>query len=308
MKTEVLIVGGGPAGMSAALWCADLGLDAILLEKGNTLGGQLNRIFNPIENYLGLKCANGAEMLALFERALADRKFDRIRGAEAVSLDPETKTVSLVDGRRFSGDAIIIATGVRRRKLNIPGENEFQGKGILESGSGERQTVTGKRVLIVGGGDAAVENALILAEHANRVFLVHRRSETTTRPDFLEAMDKKPKIEKLLGYVIESINGDESVQSVTIKNAPQAEARDIAVDHVLIRIGVEPNTDFLAGAISLDPRGYIIVDSNAQTNVAGIFAAGDVAYPISPTIATAAGTAATAIKAALALLKTHKSV
>lgn len=294
--------------MSAALWCAELGLDAILLEKGESLGGQLNWIHNPIENYPGVKCANGAEMLSLFELSLANREFERFFDAEAVSLDSETKTVSLADGRQFSGDAIIIATGVRRRRLNVPGESELRGKGILVSGSGEREVVTDKRILIVGGGDAAAENALILSEHAERVFLVHRRPEMTARPEFLEAIDNKSNIEKLFGYLVERINGVKHVESVTIKSASRAEARDIAVEHVLTRIGVQPNTEFLIDALDIDDNGYILVDHLGQTSIPGIFAAGDAANPISPTIPTATGTAATAVKAAFALLKPHKSV
>ncbi len=294
--------------MSAALWCADLGMNSILLELGKSLGGQLNWIHNPIENYLGVKCASGAEMLALFERSLAGRKFECVLNAEVESLDAASKTVTLADGRRFSADAIIIATGVRRRKLNVRGEEEFQGKGILASGSGERETVKGKRVLIVGGGDAAAENALILSEHAERVFLVHRRPEMTARAEFLETIDNKPNVEKMLGCIVESINGGESVESVTINDTSQTEIRNIPVEHVLIRIGVQPNTEFLDNALDIDNNGYILVNHLGQTNIPTIFATGDAANPSSPTIPTATGTAATACKAAFALLNPNKSV
>ncbi len=307
IDADIIIIGGGPAGMSAALWCSELGMSSILIEKERHFGGQLNRIYNPIENYLGVKCANGAEMLEQFEQSITSRNFERITGIEVTGLDAKEKTVELADGRKLSSRAIILATGVRRRRLNIPGEVEFLDKGILESGSRERESVAGKRVVIIGGGDAAAENALILAEFADRIYIVHRRQKLSARSEFTKQIEAEPKIELIANAVAEEISGHESVKFVTIKNA-DGSGQKIETDYVLIRVGIEPNTELVRGQADLDERDYVIVDDICRTSVELFYAIGDVANPTSPTIATATGMGATAVKSAFALLKAAKSV
>ena len=305
-KFDVIIVGGGPAGMSASLWCAELGLSSLAIEREDRFGGQLSHIFNPVDNYLGLSASNGDSIREEFERSLIGRKFTRMVGVEVTDLDPERMAVTVADGNEYSACALILSTGVRRRRLNVPGETEFEGKGILSSGSRDPASVAGQRVVVVGGGDAAAENALILAQYARRVTLVHRRGKLTARSEFLKRLDLVQNIDLSFDSVVENIRGTDRLAAVEIRNVATGEIRTMETDFLVVRIGVQPNSELVKGKIELDGRGYALVDSQCRTKVPGIYAIGDVANPASPTIATAAGMGATAAKSAYALLSTSK--
>ncbi|MFM9902960.1 MAG: NAD(P)/FAD-dependent oxidoreductase [Pyrinomonadaceae bacterium] len=293
---DVMVIGGGPGGLSAALWCAELGLDVILLEKETNLGGQLLRVYGEIKNYLGAEAASGVELRDVFLRQIKAKDVVLRTGVEIAAIRLAEKKIILAGGEAITGKAIIIATGVRRRKLDIPGEDEFCGRGILESGVKARKDVAGKRVLIVGGGDAALENALILADEAEKIYVVHRRSNFTAREEFLDGMRNNKKIEPILNSRVTGIFGNEAVEAAEIEDIGSGSTRRIDIDAVLIRIGVQPNTELFRGQVDLDDAGYICIDSNCSTSVEGVFAIGDVASPFSPTIATAAGQGATAAK------------
>ena len=303
--TDVIIIGGGPAGLSAALWCDDLGLNSVLLEQENSLGGQLLRIYNPIDNYLGLSAPNGAEMLLQFERSLGSRNFVRRIGIKAASVDIHKMEVHL-DGpvqESLRCRAIILATGVRRRMLNIPGELHFRGKGIVESGARDKRLLTGKRVLIVGGADAAFENALLVSEFAASVSIAFRRARPSARAAFQDAVARRGNVTLLPETIVTRIAGDSFVQNVELKDS-SGQVRDEPVDAVLIRVGVEPNSELVNQFLDVDGCGYITVDQAGRTSRANIYAVGDVANKSSPTLSTAAGTAATAVKAIFELIKT----
>lgn len=312
MKTSinsgaVAIIGGGPAGMSAALWCDELGLSSVLIEEEGDLGGQLRSIYNPIENYPGLTAQNGTEMLSRFEKSLGSRNFVRRTGIKATSIDVDAMEVRLADGESLACSAIILATGVRRRLLDIPGEIDLRGKGILESGSRDRHQVSGKRVIIVGGGDAAFENALILSEFAQLVSVAFRSNEPRARREFVDTVKSRENIELLPGTVVTRITGESWVKEVELKNL-DGQNRSEPVDAVLIRIGFEPNSDMVRGVVELDELGFIKVDQTGRTNVPGIYAVGDVANNYSPTLSTAAGSSATAAKSILHIINNSKEV
>lgn len=293
---DVVIAGGGPAGLSALQWCAELGLKAILIEKEPELGGQLLYTYNPITNYLGWQCANGRELRGAFLKSLHDTSGRRVCDANIVDADLPKRTFVLADGAIHSGGSIIIATGVRRRKLGIPGEREFRGRGILDSGAKQRNEIADKQVVIVGGGDAALENAIILAKRAERVMVVHRRAMFTARSEFLEPASSHPKIEFVTDARMTSINGDEKVKNVGLVRLRTGEQLTLKADAVLIRIGVEPNSDLFRDQIDLDPEGYVVIDRNCATSLPNVFAVGDVANPTTPTIAAAVGQACIAVK------------
>lgn len=295
LKTEVLIVGGGPAGMSAALWCAELGLKATLIEKRPHLGGQLHWIHNPIENYPGLAAANGAEILNRFDSSLKGLDLAQVAACGIVELDLDRMEAVDANGTEISAGAIVLATGIRRRKLGVPGEDAFVGKGIIESGSKDRRLAKGRRVAVVGGGDAAAENALMLAEFAERVFLVHRRSALSARDRFSEELARNHRIELLMNRNVIEIGGDDSLEWIELNVVGSASNR-IAVNGLIVRIGVEPNSELVTGQLDLDADGYVVVDSQCRTSAKNVFAIGDVANPVAPTIASATGMAATAIK------------
>lgn len=293
---DVIIIGGGPAGISAALWCDELGLSAILLESKTELGGQLLRTYNAIENHLGSKAKNGVELRDIFVEQLRSRKFTLRLNANIVNIDLDKKTILLDSHEILTGKSLIIATGVRRRKLGIKGEDHFKGKGIIQSGKRDKNLVKGKRVLIVGGGDAALENCTILSDQASKIYLAHRRNKFRARIEFIEAAIQNPKVEILRDTVLKEISGDAKIKNVRIEDLNENKIYSLPIDIVLFRIGVEPNTNFLNNFIELDKKGYIKINNNCETNHERVFAIGDVANPVSPTISSSVGMGATAIK------------
>lgn len=302
-KFDVIVIGGGAAGLSAALWCDELGLETLLLEEKNELGGQLLRTFNPIENHLGTHAENGRELRDIFISQIKNRNFSIKLSSSAAEINLQNKTILLESGEKLSAEAIIIATGVRRRKLNVEGETEFQKKGIIESGKRDQNLVKNKFAAVIGGGDAAFENTLILAETAAKVTLVHRSGDFRARSEFVEQAQSNPKVEILTNSIVKKIIGNEQVEALEIQNLQTSEMRTLAVGAVLIRIGVEPNTEIFRGKAALDKDGYIKINQNCQTNLPNIFAVGDVANPLSPTVSSAVGTGATAAKIIKTLLK-----
>ena len=301
IQKDVAIIGAGPAGLSALLWCADLGLDAAIVEQRPEPGGQLLAIHSPITNCLGLETQNGREMRDLFVKHAGSLLTPQFIGTAADSIDVHSKEIQLSDGRTIRSAAIILAAGVRRRRLGTEGETEFQGKGILESGAKEKELVKGKRVVIVGGGDAALENAVILGDVADQVTVIHRRGSFRARQEFIDAAESRPNISFLMNAKVSKISGSNAVEYVEVI---AADGRTISIhtDAVLIRIGVEPNSDLVRSSLRVDAGGYVMVDSQCRTSVPGIFAIGDVAEPDSPTISTAVGMGATAAKSIFSLL------
>jgi len=300
---DVIIIGGGAAGMSAAMWCDELGLSALLLERSDELGGQLLWVYNPIENHLGIKAENGRRLRDVFLNQIENRKFYLKTKAKISEIDLENKKVFLENGEFFSAETFIIATGVRRRKLGIEGEEKFQDKGILHSGKRDKDFVKNKKVVIIGGGDAAIENALILSETASEIIVIHRRKEFRARQEFLEKAEKTSTISLLPETIPTKISGGTTVEKIEIKNVRTEELSTLSTDAILFRIGVVPNTEIFSEKLFLDKNGYIKINAEGETNVERIYAIGDVSNPVSPTVSTAVGTGASAAKIIFAKLK-----
>ncbi len=301
---DVLIIGAGPAGLSAARWCDELGLDTLILERSEEVGGQLLSVHNPIENYLGVRAENGLALRDLFVEQTKDCEFDLWTNVGISSVDLKAKRVALKSGEELQAIAIIIATGLRRRTLGIPGETEFAGRGIIETGARDRDQLAGKDVCVIGGGDAAAENALLLAEVCPTVTLVNRSRKLRARREFAEQLHTHHCITVFPESRVRRIIGNERVEAVEIERGGAIKPFQMAVQGVLIRIGWEPNTDFVRGQLELDQSGYVIVSSQQETSVANVFAIGDVANPLAPTTAGAVGAGATAAKVIAARLKT----
>jgi len=295
----VIILGGGPAGLSAALWCSELGLTSVILEKQARLGGQLHWIHVPIKNYPGIELANGAEYLERLTTQLHSRKFEAKASIEIDRVDVNQKRVLLRSGEVFAGRAMIVATGVRRRKLGVEGEDKFIGRGILETGQTDRDKLKNKNLLIVGGGDAAFENASALSAYAHKTYLLHHRASFSARPAFVERVIKDPGIEIITNSAVTSISGGDRIESVEYVNNETGDLKFLSIDALLVRIGVLPNTELFRDELDLDEKSYLRIDHTGKTSVDDVFAIGDVANPISPTISTAIGTAATAVKTIL---------
>jgi thioredoxin reductase (NADPH) len=299
---DVLIIGAGPAGLSAARWCDELGLDTLVLETNEVVGGQLAWIHNRIDNYLGLHADNGEHLRKLFIEEIKDCDFDQWTGVRIESIDLKARRVRLQSGEELQSIAIIIATGLRRRRLGIPGESEFEGRGIIESAKRDRDQFAGKDVCVIGGGDAAAENALLLAEVCPTVTLVNRGRKMRARREFAEQLHTHHCITVFPESNVLRILGTDRVEAVEIERASAIKPFQMAVQGVVIRIGFEPNTDFVRDQLDLDERGYVSVDSRHETSIENVFAIGDVSNPAAPTIAGAVGAGATAAKVIAARL------
>lgn len=293
VEKDVVIIGGGPAGMAASIWCADLGLSNIVLEREDSMGGQLKKIFQPVRNYPGIREIDSRKLADEFaEQAKALGGELRI-DSSAASIDPEALRVELASGGEIKAKAVVLATGVRRRRLDLPGETELSG--VLESGAKQAAETTNARVVVVGGGDAAFENALILAKFASEVTLVHHSSHFRARAEFLEPVRQNPKIKIIENAVVTDLFGSEGkLQAVGLED-PTGVQR-IETDFLLVRTGVMPNSELVEGSVTRDAKGYVIIDANCETSASMIFAIGDVAAPSASTIATAVGHAAISIK------------
>jgi len=303
---DVVIIGAGPAGLSAALWCDELGLDTLVLERKERAGGQLHSIYGPIDDYPGLRAGNGEEFLERFTERVGEADFDQWTGAEIQSVDLKAKRIHLTSSEELQSISIIIATGVRRRQLGIPGENEFAGHGMIESASRDREAFAGKDVCVIGGGDAAAENALLLADVCPTVTLVHRRRKLKARQSFVERLQSQHCITVFPESTVTRILGQEEVEAVEIVRKDALQPFQMAVRGVVVRIGVEPNTELFRDQLQLDDEGYVTVTSQHETSVANVFAIGDISNPLAPTISSAAGSGATAAKVIASRLSTRK--
>jgi thioredoxin reductase (NADPH) len=292
---DVLIIGAGPAGLSAARWCDELGLDTLVLEQNEEVGGQLLSVHNPIDNYLGVRAGNGRELRDLFVEQTRTCDFDLWTNVEIAGVDLKARRVRLRSGEELQSIAIIIATGLRRRKLGIPGEDEFVGRGMIES-SGDREAFAGKDVCVIGGGDAAAENALLLAEVCPTVTLVHRGKKLRARREFTETLHTNHCITVFPESVVRRIIGSDAIEAVEIERAGAIQPFQMAVQGVIVRVGFEPNTELFRDQLETDDRAYVIVSSRQETSVENVFAVGDVANPLAPTISGAVGAGATAAR------------
>ncbi len=293
---DVLILGGGPAGMSALLWCNSLGLHALLLEQERELGGQLLEIHHPITDYPGLLPKSGARLRDAIQAQLKKLKLSFKCRGRLERILPEERAL-IWSGKKFRAQALIIATGARQRSLELPGEEHFFKIGDVRSHATRDQDLyRGKMVCVVGGGDSAIENAIILSKVAKQVTLIHRSERFRARVEWQnQARDRMNLIWRASSQVIE-LKGSKRLNAVVIKHLNTGEVEEIPSDGIFVNVGIAPNTEEFRGLIELSESGYIEVDSNQRTSVPWIFAAGDVCHPLCLSAATAVGQGAIAAK------------
>lgn len=300
---DVVIIGGGAAGLAAALWCDELGLDTLVLESADEIGGQLLSVFNQIKNYPGRAFQNGSEFVGTLAEKIEDSDVDLWTSVEIDKADLKARKIRLKSGEELQSIFIVIATGVHRNKLGIPGEQEFAGKGLIHSGVRDRALFSGQDVCVIGGGDAAVENALLLAEVCPTVTLVHRGKSLKARREFSEQLHTNHCVTVFPESLVTRIMGQEKIEAVEIRRRDAIKPFQMAVRGVLIRIGVSPNTALFHDQLQFDERGYIVVNSQHETSITNVFAIGDISNPLAPTISSACGAGATAAKVIAARLK-----
>ncbi|WP_117237688.1 thioredoxin-disulfide reductase [Thermus sediminis] len=285
---DVVVIGGGPAGLTAGIYAGRGGLKTVIVEKGLP-GGQIAQT-EEVENYPGFpEGISGPElasrMVQQAERFGARIVMDEVLGVEKV------EGGFLVRGfeRSYPAKAVIIATGANPKKLGVPGEERFYGRGVSTCATCDGYFYRDKEVVVVGGGDAAVEEGLFLTKFVRKVTLVHRRDELRANKLAQARAFQNPRMHFLFSHVVTEILGEEAVTGVRLKNLKTGEEYVYPTDGVFVFIGHEPNTAFLKGVVELRPDGYIAVQDEVFTSVPGIFAAGDVADPIYRQLTTSVG-------------------
>lgn len=272
---DVIIIGGGPAGLTAGIYTGRENLSTLILEK-SVCGGWPN-LSGEIENFPGFpEGINGMELAERFKAQTLRfgaqiREFEEVRQAAP---DGDAFQVETSKGR-YRGRCLIAAPGSRIRQLGVPGERELTGKGVSYCATCDGPLYREKEVAVIGGGNAALSEALFLTRFASRVHLVHRRDRFRGEKYVVGELEKTGKVSFVLESVPVSINGDRGVESLTVKNLPDGREEGIAVSGVFIFVGVEPNTGFLRGVVDLDDAGYVLTDPGTRTSVPGVFAAGD---------------------------------
>ena len=290
---KVAIIGSGPAGLSAALYTARADLKPILF-SGMLLHGQVSQT-HLIENYPGFPDGiSGMDLGQLFqkqaERFGAVVEFDQV---ERVNLDVNPFKISTYSQDYFA-DAVIISTGADPKKLNIPGEKEFTGRGVSYCATCDGWFYKDKDVVLVGGGDSALEEGLFLTRFVKSVSIIHRRNKLRAGAILENRAKSNPKIQFIWNSVVTEIKGEESVSSVTIKNVISEEETSKNTEGIFIFIGHRPNSMMFKGQLEIDDLGYIKIDQKMQTSIPGVFAAGEIADPIYRQVVTSAGMGAAA--------------
>lgn len=271
---DVLVVGAGPAGLSAALYSKRLGLKTACI--GEDIGGTLNEA-GIVDDYIGIQDTLGPELAKRFVEHV--RKYEvPIYRDSVVDIVREDKTfkVSTKSGAVFTTKTVILAVGSKRRRLGVPGEAEFAGKGVTYCAACDAPLFKEKVVAVVGGGNSALQSALLMTSYASKVYLIHRRDSFRAYDVYVKSVTDHPKIELVLNSIVRSIGGDKSVAWIEVENLVTHEIRRIRVEGVLIEIGSEPPKEFFTRiGLKLDEHGYVVVEPGQKTNIEGVFAAGD---------------------------------
>jgi len=271
-KHDLIIIGGGPAGLTAALYAGRSRLDTLLIEK-MALGGRI-LTSEIIENYPGFPGGiSTAELMSRMESQVKELGL-KIVSEEVLGLDGDGIRVNTAGGD-FTAGAVIIASGARPRKLNVPGEEQYTGRGVSYCATCDAPFFKAKKVVVVGGGNAVAEEAMYLSRFASSVSIIHRRGDLRASPILQERMKQNPKINFILNSIVSQIKGSNKVESVRVKDLLSGQESDLVCDGVFIYIGYEPDTVFAKNKIKMDETGFIITDENMATSAPGIFACGD---------------------------------
>ena len=290
---DIIILGTGPAGLSAALYAARADLHPLVL-TGTEIGGQA-ALTDRIENYPGFpEGVGGMELADLFQKN-AERFGARLEydAATEVNLSQRPYLVKTYS-KEFLAKTLILTTGARSNKLNIPGENEFRGRGVSYCATCDGWFFKEKKVAVVGGGDSALEEAIFLTRYATSVTLIHRRDTLRAGAILQKRANDNPKIHFVWDTVITDIEGVDGVAKIRLKNIKDSKEAEMNVDGVFVFIGHTPNTELFQSQLELDEKGYIVVDNRLRTKIPGVFAAGEVCDPHYRQVVTSAGMGAAA--------------
>ena len=304
---DVIIIGGGPAGLSAAIYALRASMRTVLIEKASA-GGQIT-LTDEVENYPGFKNINGYDLSEKFLDHAKSYNLE-VLSREATVLEPglDWHTVQLDGDERLKSHAVILASGGLPRKLNIPGEDEFYGKGVSYCAVCDGFFFRNKIVVVVGGGDTAVEEALYLSKLAQKVYLVHRRDALRASMILQQRLRADKKIEILWDTIVTAIKSYEGeVSAVDLQNTQTEETRELATDGVFIGIGFDPNNQLVPAGTKVNSDGYVCTDEKCETNLSGLFAIGDLREKYGRQIVLSAADGCTAALAAAYYVEVKRS-
>ncbi|MEW5801479.1 MAG: thioredoxin-disulfide reductase [bacterium] len=273
---DTVIIGGGPAGLSAGLYAARAGLKSLLLEK-SFLGGQAITT-DKVENYPGFpEPISGLKIIQNMEEQA--RKYDLaidVQGVKSLVRNHETDfRIYLENGQELGSHTVILATGASPIRLGVPGEEEFTGRGVSYCATCDGPLFREREIVVIGGGNSALEEALFLAKFAQKVTIVHRRSALRADKILQERAFQNPKIHFLWGSTVQEIKGDTQVREIIVQNLADQSVASHRIDGLFIYVGSKPNTAWLPSTVAVDPQGFVITDEKLSTSLKGLFAAGD---------------------------------
>ena len=290
---DLIIIGSGPAGLSAAIYGKRAGLNLLVLEKNPMSGGQVLNTYE-VDNYLGMPGTDGFDMGMKF-RGHADKMGVEFREAAALSIEDKgsSKVVHTAE-EDLETKAVILAAGAVHASLEVEGEEKFSGKGVSYCATCDGAFFRGKTVAVVGGGDVALEDAIYLSRLCEKVYLIHRRDELRGAHVLQEELKKMPNVDFLYSHVVEEIMGEETVNGLRIRDLKAQESRTLPVDGVFVAVGIRPGTELVRDLVACDEGGYVLAGEDCAASVPGIFAAGDVRKKPLRQIATAVADGANA--------------
>ena len=299
---DLIIIGSGPAGLSAAVYAKRAGLNMLIIEKNPVSGGQIIDTYE-VDNYLGIPGVNGFDLAMKFrehaDKLGAEFADGIVTGIEKLQGE-NGKTVFKVNTENASYETrtVVIAAGAHHSKLGIPGEEEYIGKGVSYCATCDGAFYKGKVVAVNGGGDVAVEDAIFLARFCEKVYLIHRRDELRAAKILQDELFGLPNVEVIWDSVVQEIKGEDKVTTIRVKNLKENTVSDLNVDGIFVAIGIHPTTESFANIVECDENGYIIAGEDCATNVPGIFAAGDCRKKRLRQIVTSVADGANAVTAA----------
>lgn len=272
---DLIIIGSGPAGLSAAVYGKRAGLDLTVLEKAPMSGGQVLNTYE-VDNYLGMPGMNGFDMGMKF-REHADKLGVEFREADVLSLsDRDGFKLVKTNEEELEAKAVILATGAVHARLGVPGEEELSGMGVSYCATCDGAFFRGKTVAVAGGGDVALEDAIYLSGICGKVYLIHRRDEFRGARALQEKLKKLTNVEILYSCTVEEIQGEDGVEKLRVRNVKTGELFDLNAEGIFIAVGIRPNTELVRDMVDCDEGGYILAGEDCATKVPGLFAAGDV--------------------------------